>query len=219
MPVIQLDAVSKTIRDRLILDHVSLDVPGGAIYGIRGPNGAGKSMLLRIVCGLVIPTGGTVRVFGQVIGKDREFPDYTGAMIDAPGFLPHHSGRKNLELLAMIRRQIGPDEVRDAIRRVGLDPGDRRPVRQYSTGMRQRLGLAQAIMEHPKLLVLDEPTRGIDVQGVEDVHRLLKDLKEEGVTILLTSHDEAETRLLCDEVFLLDGGRLVSETVGASSMD
>lgn len=219
MFVIQLDAVSKKIHDRLILEDVSLDVPTGAIYGIRGPNGAGKSMLLRIVCGLVIPTSGTVRVFSQMIGKDREFPDHTGALIDAPGFLPHHSGRRNLELLAMIRRQIGPDEVRAAIRRVGLDPDDRRPVRQYSTGMRQRLGLAQAIMEHPKLLVLDEPTRGIDVQGVEDVHRLLKNLKEEGVTILLTSHDEVETRLLCDEVFLLEAGRLISETVRASDAD
>lgn len=217
MFVIQLDAVSKKIHDRLILEDVSLDVPAGAIYGIRGPNGAGKSMLLRIVCGLVIPTNGTVRVFGQVIGKDREFPDHTGALIDAPGFLPHHSGRRNLELLAMIRRQIGPDEVRAAIRRVGLDPDDRRPVRQYSTGMRQRLGLAQAIMEHPKLLVLDEPTRGIDVNAKREIYAFIDELARNGLGLIVVSSELPEVLALADRVMVLCEGRKTAEFTRAEA--
>ncbi len=205
---IRLEAVSKTIRERCILDNVFLEVPHGVIYGIRGPNGVGKSMLLRIICGLVFPTHGTVCVLGHIIGKDREFPENTGALIDTPGFLPHHSGRKNLELLAMIRNQISSNDIREAMLQVGLEPDDTRPVRQYSTGMRQRLGLAQAIMENPQLLILDEPTRGIDLQGVSDIHQLLKSLSAQGVTILLSSHSEDETRELCDKTFLLEHGGL-----------
>lgn len=205
---IRLDKVSKQIKGHQILEDVSLVMPSGVIYGIRGPNGAGKSILLRIICGLVFPTRGIVEVMGQIIGQEREFPENTGALIDTPGFIPHHSGRKNLELLAMIRNQIGPDDIREAMLRVGLDPDDRRPVRQYSTGMRQRLGLAQAIMEHSRLLILDEPTRGIDTQGTSDVHQLLRNLRDQGVTILLTSHSEDEVRVLCDKLFLLDHGSL-----------
>jgi ABC-2 type transport system ATP-binding protein len=214
---IQLEAVSKRIKERTILEDVFLEVPHGVIFGIRGPNGTGKSMLLRIICGLVFPTFGTVRVLGQTIGRDREFPENTGALIDTPGFLPHHSGRKNLELLAMIRNHIGPDDIRDAILRVGMEPDDRRPVRQYSTGMRQRLGLAQAIMEHPRLLILDEPTRGVDEEGTSSLHQLLIDLRDRGVTILLTSHHEDETRELCDKVFLIEHCRLKPDFVSTNT--
>jgi len=207
-PVIEVEGVCKRIGKRLILDDVRLEVPEGQIYGITGPNGAGKSMLLRVICGLVLPNDGRVSVFGEEIGREAEFPQETGALIETPGFLRHYSGFRNLWLLAMIRAQITKEEIDGTIRLVGLDPHDRRPVRTYSTGMRQRLGIAQALMEKPRLLVLDEPTKGLDREGVRDVHRLLKGLQSEGKTILLTSHSKEEIQNLCDAVFLIEKGHL-----------
>lgn len=206
--VIEVENVSKVIKGRRVLEDVSLQVPEGRIYGISGPNGSGKSMLLRVICGLVIPNEGAVRVFGKTIGKEREFPPDTGALIETPGFLPGYSGMDNLRLLAMIRGQVSRQEIAEVIRKVGLDPLDRRPVRTYSTGMRQRLGLAQALMEGPRLLLLDEPTNGLDRQGVQDVHQLLRDLRRNGTTILLTSHSREEMRELCDAVFQMERGHL-----------
>jgi ABC-2 type transport system ATP-binding protein len=206
--VIEIDAVSKQIGDRQILEQVDLRVPRGQICGISGHNGAGKSILFRIIVGLIHPSGGRVRVFGATIGQDAEFPKATGAMIDGPGFLPHYSGFKNLQLLAMIRNQVTKDEIAETIRMVGLDPHDKRPVRTYSTGMRQRLGLAQAVMEKPELLLLDEPTSAIDREGAQVIHQLLKDLNQAGVTIVLTSHSSAELAALCDEVYVIERGRL-----------
>lgn len=206
--VIEVENVSKTIKGKMVLENVSLRVPAGHIYGISGPNGSGKSMLLRVICGLVIPDKGTVRVFGKTIGKEREFPSDTGALIETPGFLPAYSGMENLRLLAMIRGQVSRQEIAEVMRMAGLDPDDRRPVRTYSTGMRQRLGLAQALMERPRLLLLDEPTNGLDRQGVQDVHQLLRELRQDGTTILLTSHSREEILELCDAEFWMERGRL-----------
>ena len=205
---IEVEGVCKRIGKRLILDDVRLEVPEGQIYGITGPNGAGKSMLLRVICGLVLPTDGRVSVFGEEIGKEVEFPQETGALIETPVFLRHYNGFANLWLLAMLRAQITKEEIASTIRLVGLDPDDPRPVRTYSTGMRQRLGIAQALMEKPRLLVLDELTKGLDREGVRDVHRLLKGLQSEGKTILLTSHSKEEIQNLCDAVFLIEKGHL-----------
>lgn len=205
---IQVTGVSKRIGSRSILEDVHLQVPAARIYGISGQNGSGKSILLRIICGLVRPTQGQVRVFGEQIGKEVEFPQATGALIESPGFLPNYSGLANLHLLAMIRDQITRKDLAATIQAVGLDPEDNRPVRTYSTGMRQRLGIAQALMEHPRLLTLDEPSNGLDLDGIRDVHRLLKALHSEGVTILLTSHSREEIRDLCDVAFFMDKGHL-----------
>jgi len=207
---IAVEGVSKQIGDHLILDGVYLNVPPGKIFGISGPNGSGKSMLLRVICGLVRPTRGRVWAFGKEIGKEVEFPDETGVLIETPGFLPHYSGSRNLQLLAMIRNRISREDIADTIRFVGLDPKDPKPVRTYSTGMRQRLGIAQAIMENPRLLLLDEPTNGLDREGIKDVHRLLKELRADGVTILLTSHSREEIDELCDAEFVMENGRLSS---------
>ena len=209
--VVEVEKVSKIIKGRQVLKDVSLQVPEGQIYGISGPNGSGKSMLLRVICGLVIPQKGWLRVFGNLIGGDKEFPPETGALIEIPGFLPGYSGMDNLLFLAMIRNQITRDEIAEVIRMVGLDPEDRRPVRMYSTGMRQRLGLAQAIMEKPKLLILDEPTNGLDRQGVNDIHNLLMQFKSDGITILLTSHSAEELKNLCDQIYWMENGQLVME--------
>lgn len=207
-PTIQVAALSKQIGQHTILKDIDLVVPFGQIYGISGHNGAGKSMLLRVLCGLVRPSQGEVKVFGEHIGKEAEFPKNTGVLIERPGFLPQYSSMKNLELLAMIRGSITRDKIAQTIRLVGLEVEDSRPVRTYSTGMRQRLGIAQAIMEEPELLLLDEPTNALDREGVAEIHELLKTLKTKGVTILLTSHNQEEIHELCDAAFIMERGSL-----------
>jgi ABC-2 type transport system ATP-binding protein len=214
---IHVDGVTKRFKQRVVLDAVSLEVPPCMIYGISGPNGSGKSMLLRVIAGLVRPDKGQVRVFGQAIGTEVEFARDTGILIEHPGFLPNYSGFKNLQLMAMIQNRIGRDEIARSIRLVGLDPGDRRPVRTYSTGMRQRLGIAQAIMEAPRLLLLDEPTSGVDREGIKEIGQLLLNLKAQGVTILMTSHSAEEIRGLCDAAFEIYDGRLMEQPIGTQS--
>jgi ABC-2 type transport system ATP-binding protein len=206
--VIKVHDVSKRIRDRLILENIHLTVPSGVIYGIKGRNGAGKSMLLRVIAGFVRPSQGEVFVFGDAIGSGREFPRDTGAIIDGPGLLPHYTGFRNLQLLAMICRKINSNEIEQAMHLVGLDPQDARPVRTYSTGMRQRLALAQALMEHPSLLLLDEPTSAIDYAGRKEIYSLLCGLRSSGVTIVMTSHSEEEIQTLCDAIIFMENGHL-----------
>jgi ABC-2 type transport system ATP-binding protein len=207
---VEVENVSKHIKGRCILDQVSLKIPAHHIYGISGHNGAGKSMLFRVIAGLVLPTHGRVRVFDQIVGEHVEFPQSTGAMIDGPGFLPHHSGLKNLQLLAMIRNEIGLDDIAAAMQSVGLNPRDTKPVRTYSTGMRQRLGLAQALMEKPQLLLLDEPTSAIDREGRQRIYQLLRDVQARGTTIVLTSHNSDELATLCDTIVHMENGHLVA---------
>lgn len=217
-PTIEITNLSKQLGNQSILENITLQVPQGKIYGIRGVNGAGKSILLRVIAGLIKADKGKVTVFNQLIGVDVEFPQNTGVIIDSPGFLPHYSGLKNLELLAMIRKKITKEQIAETIHLVGLDPTDNRPVRTYSTGMRQRLGLAQAIMEKPRLLLLDEPTSAIDANGREIIYALLNKMRSEGVTMVVTSHQEEEILSLCDAVFEIKDQKLISYTsIRASS--
>lgn len=209
--VVILEDVTKVIRNRTILEDVYLEISPSKIYGIGGPNGSGKSMLLRVISGLVYPTRGKVFVFGKEVGKDIEFPDKTGVLIEKPGFLTYLSGMRNLELLASIRNEVGREEIIETMKLVGLNPDDKRPVRAYSTGMIQRLGLAQALMEHPKLLLLDEPTSNLDREGIAAVHNLLKDLRNNGITILITSPNMEELKHICDAVFWIEKGHLERE--------
>jgi len=202
--------VSKTIRKRLILDDVNWQVEVGEFSGIYGINGSGKSMLLRVISGLVLPNSGTVHVFGNQVGRDNEFPPDLGAMIDGPGFLLDRSGSYNLQLLASIRNLISQQRIVEVLSMVGLDPGDKRPVRTYSTGMRQRLGIAQAIMEHPKLLMLDEPTSALDTDGTQQIEMILKEMQRQGVTIIIVSHKDSELHTLCDSIYKMHNGKLTS---------
>jgi ABC-2 type transport system ATP-binding protein len=190
---------------------LDFELPAGQIYGISGPNGSGKSVFLRILTGLVLPNQGEVRIFGQRIGKDVEFPASTGALIDRPGFLPHSSGFRNLELLARIRGIATTVRIVETMYFVGLNPYDPKQVGTYSTGMRQRLGLAQAIMEDPDLLILDEPTNGLDFDGQREIYGYLVDLRKQGKTILLTSHNREELRVLCDRIWIMQDGILQPE--------
>lgn len=207
-PIIECHAITKRFGQRSILNNLDFELPAGLIYGICGANGAGKSVFLRILVGLIRPTQGQVAVFGQRIGEEAEFPRSTGALIDHPGFLLNESGFRNLQLLARISGGATQAKIVETMYFVGLDPHDRKPVKAYSVGMRQRLGLAQAIMEDPELLILDEPTAGLDFDGQREIYDHLIELRRQGKTILITSHSQAEIKLLCDRAFLLSDGRL-----------
>ena len=208
-----LKNVTKVIRGRTILDDISFQVPYAKIYGVTGPNGSGKSMLLRTICGFILPTEGEVFVFGERIGKDVEFPKDTGALIERPGFLTYLSGKKNLELLASIQNKIGEERIVEVLKLVGLDPDDNRPVRTYSMGMLQRLGIAQALMENPKLVILDELTSNLDHQGIASIHNLIKEPNSEGITFILTSPNEKELEHICDKIFWIENGHIEQDAM------
>lgn len=180
----------------------------GRIYGIVGDNGSGKTVLLKLICGFMKPDSGTVTVNGKVIGKDSDFPENTGIIIEAPGFLPNYSGMKNLEYLASIRGKIGKEQIEAAMKTVGLDPSSKLRVGKYSLGMKQRLGIAQAIMENQQLLILDEPMNALDKDAVEEMRKLFLNFKASGKTMLIVSHNEGDISTLCDEVYEFDGARI-----------
>ncbi len=210
--MIQVKDVSLTIKKTEILRHVTVAFEKGKIHGLIGRNGSGKTMLMKCICGFVKPTEGTIIVNGKQVGKDCDFPDSVGMIIETPGFIPYYSGYKNLKLLADLRKKITGEQVKEAMGRVGLDPELKRHVRKYSLGMRQRLGLAQAIMENPELLILDEPMNGLDKEGVADMRRYLLDLKKQGKTILIASHSTEDIEVLCDTVWEMDKGVLAERT-------
>lgn len=215
--LIKVDRATKVIKGRTVLDDVSLELRRGGIYGFSGVNGSGKTMLFRAISGLIHLTSGSVEVFGQRVGVDVDFPSDMGIVLGSSGFVDEKTGRRNLEMLASIRGVIGLPEVDDIMRRVGLDPGDDRPFSAYSLGMRQRLSIAQAVMERPQLLILDEPTNALDVDGVGMVIELLLDERGRGATILVASHNEPAIESLCDKQFRMAGGRVVEEAEGNES--
>lgn len=212
MEKVRVEQVTKTYGKDTVLDGVSVNFEAGKIHGIIGRNGSGKTMLFKTICGFVRPTSGRVLVDGKQVGKDVDFPQDLGLIIETPGFLPYYSGYKNLKILASLRNRIKDEEIRGAMERVGLDPKLKKSVRKYSLGMNQRLGIAQAIMEGPSLLVLDEPMNGLDNQGVQDMRELFKELREEGKTILLASHNREDIEALCDTVMEMDHGRIISRS-------
>lgn len=206
--MISIRALTLTIKNKTILKDINVTFERSRIHGLIGRNGSGKTMLMKCICGFVKPTEGTVTVDGKVIGKDCDFPENTGIIIETPGFIPYYSGYKNLKLLADLRKTITGEQVRTAMRQVGLAPDSSLHVKKYSLGMRQRLGLAQAIMEGPELLVLDEPMNGLDKDGVKDMRKYLLDLKEKGKTILIASHSAEDIEILCDTVHEMDKGKI-----------
>ena len=206
MNIISVKNLSKDFGQERVLKSVTRDFEKGRIHGIVGNNGSGKTVLMKCICGFLIPTEGEVIVNGKRVGKDVDFPPGLGLIIETPGFLPNMTGVKNLEILASLNKKIGHREIAAAIRRVGLDPLMKKPVGKYSLGMRQRLGIAQAIMEEPALLILDEPLNGLDKHGVREMRQLIKGLKEQGKTILLASHNQGDIDELCDTVCEMDAG-------------
>ena len=205
---IEVQNAVKRFRDQVVLKNVSISFEKGKIHGIVGRNGSGKTVLFKCICGLMHPEEGVILVNGKRVGRDVDMPEGIGAIIEAPGFLPNYSGYKNLRFLANIRRKIGKEEILNVLKTVGLDPESRKHVGKYSLGMRQRLGIAQAIMEDPEILILDEPMNGLDNAGVQDIRALLLELKAQGKTILLASHNHEDIAALCDTVHEMDGGVL-----------
>ena len=206
---IEVQNVVKRFRDQVVLKNVSISFEKGQIHGIVGRNGSGKTVLFKCICDLMHPEEGVILVNGKRVGRDVDMPEDIGAIIEAPGFLPNYSGYKNLRFLANIRRKIGKEEILNVLKTVGLDPESRKHVGKYSLGMRQRLGIAQAIMEDPEILILDEPMNGLDNAGVQDIRALLLELKAQGKTILLASHNHEDIAALCDTVHEMDGGVLL----------
>lgn len=206
--IIEVRGLSLTIGKTAILNDVTVSLEAGKIHGLIGRNGSGKTMLMKCICGFIRPTRGEVVVDGKRVGKDVDFPENMGIIIETPGFIPYYSGYKNLKLLAGLRNKIGKEEIIQAMERTGLDPKLKRHVKKYSLGMRQRLGLAQAIMEDPDILILDEPMNGLDKDGVEDMRRYLIDLREQGKTILIASHSSEDISVLCDSVYEMEKGIL-----------
>ncbi|MFR7623664.1 MAG: ATP-binding cassette domain-containing protein [Hominenteromicrobium sp.] len=206
---IEVQNVVKRFRDQVVLKNVSISFEKGQIHGIVGRNGSGKTVLFKCICGLMHPEEGVILVNDKRVGRDVDMPEDIGAIIEAPGFLPNYSGYKNLRFLANIRRKIGKEEILNVLKTVGLDPESRKHVGKYSLGMRQRLGIAQAIMEDPEILILDEPMNGLDNAGVQDIRALLLELKAQEKTILLASHNHEDIAALCDTVHEMDGGVLL----------
>lgn len=205
--VIKIENATKVIKDRTVLDGISLELPRG-VYGFMGINGSGKTMLFRAVAGLIHLSSGLVSVFGRRIGKDCDFPPNLGLSLDSTGFWEDQSALWNLVYLASIRGEVGEPAARDALRRVGLDPDDTRKVSAFSMGMRQRLSIAQAVMESPELLILDEPTNALDVDGIGMVARLISEERARGCTVLVSCHNEPQVEVLFDRAYHLYEGRL-----------
>lgn len=205
---IELRHVSKKFREDTVLYDINVLMERGKVYGFSGNNGSGKTVLMKCICGFLPVTEGSIRVAGKLIGREIDFPESIGVIIETPGFLPNLTGMRNLEILAGLRNCISKEQICQAIEKAGLDPHLRKSVAKYSLGMRQRLGIAQAIMEDPEFLILDEPFNGLDKHGVADIRALLLELKKQGKTIILASHNSEDIRILCDRVYEMDGGRM-----------
>lgn len=206
--IISVDDVTKKIGEQTILDHITLDITKGSIVGIIGRNGSGKTVLFKCICGFMKPSSGHIRVNGIEVGTGGKLIRDTGIIIEAPGFIPGFSGYKNLELLANINHRIDKKEIKNVLSQVGLNPEEKKPVRTYSMGMKQRLAIAQAVMEHPSILILDEPMNGLDDAGAQDIRKFLLGLKDNGITILIASHIKEDIDSLCDKVYKMDAGRI-----------
>lgn len=205
---IQVKNASKKIKGATILQNINLDLHGGIIYGLQGPNGSGKTMLMRLIAGLIRPTSGSVVIDGKQLGKDIDFPPSMGLLIENPAFLPNYTGFKNLELIADIQKRIGKEEIARSLADVGLDPEDKRKYRKYSLGMKQRLGIAAAIMEKPDLILLDEPTNSLDEAGTAQICRLIQAERDHGALIVLASHDPNLLESIADEIYTIHEGTL-----------
>lgn len=208
MAIIDMKNINLKIGKNDILKNINVEYEKGKIHGLIGRNGSGKTMLMKCICGFVKPTEGTIFVADKQIGRDCDFPDSVGIIIETPGFIPYYSGYRNLKLLADLNKKIDKEKIRNTMQMVGLVPDLKRHVKKYSLGMKQRLGLAQAIMENPDLLILDEPMNGLDKDGVSDMRKYLLNLKEQGKTILIASHSAEDIEILCDTVCEMDKGVL-----------
>ena len=210
---IEIKNYTKEIQKNIVLNNISLTLSndeGGRVYGLQGINGSGKTMLMRAICGLILPTEGYVAIDGKKIGEEISFPPDTGLLIENPAFINEFTGFKNLKLVAEIKNKITAESIENAISAVGLDPKDRRSFRKYSLGMKQRLGIAAAIMEDPELVILDEPFNALDTDGVSLISNIIMNLKEQGKLIILACHDRTLLETVADEIVPMENGQIIS---------
>ena len=206
--ILEIENYSKTINKRIILDNINLTFRSGNVYGFYGRNGSGKTMLFRALTTLIYPTNGDVKVDGKSILKEEFDLSQIGILIENPGFYPHLTGFENLEMLYRFNNEKNDQHIYDILKSVGLDYAGDKKYKEYSLGMKQRLRIAQAIMENQKIIILDEPTNGIDRSGLKDVHEIIKEEKNKGKIILLASHDLDDLKLLCGKIYFIENGRV-----------
>lgn len=207
---VELKNVSKRLNDVTVLEDISLTLESGTIYGLKGKNGCGKTMLMRMMAGVIYPTSGTVSIDGEILHKDIATPRSIGVLIENPAFLPGYTGQRNLELLAGLTGKADRTQIAKTMNRVGLDPSDKRTYRKYSLGMKQRLGIACALMERPDLILLDEPINAIDEKGVPKIWEALQEEKQRGALIVLACHDTEELTSLADQIITIEEGKICS---------
>lgn len=205
---IVLDQISKRIKRNVVLDQISLTMEGGRIYGLQGKNGCGKTMLMRCIAGLVVPTAGRVIINDQILHKEISFPESIGVLIENPSFLPDYSGYQNLNLLASLKDGVSEEDIIDVLALVGLEDAGKKRFGEYSLGMKQRLGIAAAIMGKPDIIILDEPINAIDEEGVEQIRQVILDLKSKDRIIIVACHDKEEMNIFADEVIRMKNGRI-----------
>ena len=206
---IKIEHVNKTIKKVPILNDINLELEGGNVYGLKGKNGSGKTMLMRAICGLIIPDNGIIDINGQTLGKDISFPPSIGVLIENPSFLSNYTGYKNLKVLASIKEIADDTMIRKALTDVGLNPDDKRTYHKYSLGIKQKLGIAAAVMEEPDIIILDEPINALDESSVANVRNILQEQKERGAIIIIACHDREELETLSDEIIEISEGMII----------
>lgn len=206
--VVRLEDYCKSFKSAEVLKNINLTLESGKVIGLKGKNGSGKTMLMRAISGLILPTSGKVYINDKELGRQISIPPSIGILIENPSFISNYTGFKNLKILASIQNRISDDEIRDAIRKVGLDPDDKRTFKKYSLGMKQRLGIAAAIMERPDIVILDEPINALDEAGAGLIKGLLDELKANGSLIIIACHDTEELNYLSDEIYEIYDGEI-----------
>ena len=207
---IEIKNVTKIIKKTKVIDSVSLKFEGGKIYGLSGKNGCGKTMLMRLISGLIYPTTGEIIINDKILGRDCSFPESIGLLIENPAFLTDYTAYENLKMLnGMVGKKLSKEEILDVIESVGLDPKDKRKYYKFSLGMKQRLGIAAAIMGKPEVILLDEPINAIDVDGVSEIRNLIRDLRDEDRVIVIACHDKEEMEYLAEEIIYMKDGKIV----------
>ncbi len=208
MSTIKIENLTKTINRNTVIDNMTAELTGPNIIGFKGINGSGKTMLMRLICGLIKPTEGSITIDGKVLHKDISFPESIGILIENPAFLDGYSGFDNLKMLASINNRISDETIKETIALVGLDPKDKKKYKKYSLGMKQRLGIACAIMENPDIIILDEPTNALDSNGVQMVKNIVKEKRDNGALVIISCHDLDILKELSEEIYVLEVGRI-----------
>ena len=210
---LEVENVSKKIGEDFVLNAINLSMERNKIYGLQGKNGCGKSMLMRVICGLVIPTEGKVILNGEELGKDISFPKNAGVFIEKPGFLDSYSGFQNLQMLASIKNQVDENEIKRTLLRVGLEDVMDKKYRKYSLGMKQKLGIAAAIMEKPEMIILDEPANALDEKSEEKMWQIVREEKDRGALVIISCHTSEILEEISDEIYKMDRGQIKKHIV------